>query len=234
MSAQLGERAGGGPCAKDVRRPGSTDKVDCVLTTWSEDVVHAADADGDLTRWSSSGWPIDAGGIGALGPATTVELPLNGSTPTQDRDRSTTTVTYNSGGRRARGRRRRAGPTNSAPHGTVDRRLLPARTSGREPNDDSGDTTHAALLCRCRRHSSASAPSTTTGSRAYSRRQAGYLEVLDAAGGGHRHVKLRRCSTLAAPPSPRGGWTESGCDRRRWTGFTSSPALGAGQHTGHA
>ena len=39
-----------------------------MLTTWSEDVEHAADASAPFSL-SSSGWAIEAGGIGQLGPA---------------------------------------------------------------------------------------------------------------------------------------------------------------------
>jgi hypothetical protein len=90
MSAQLGERPGGA-CTKTAVS-GIDGEVDCVLTTWSEDVEHAADASAPFSV-SSSGWAIEAGGIGQLGPSTTLEIPLT-SGAVKDRDRSGTTVGY--------------------------------------------------------------------------------------------------------------------------------------------
>ena len=84
MSAQLGERPGGA-CTKDAVS-GIDGEVDCVLTTWSEEVQHAADASAPFSV-SSSGWAIEAGGIGQLGPSTTLEIPLT-SAAVKDRDRS--------------------------------------------------------------------------------------------------------------------------------------------------
>lgn len=140
MSAQLGERSGGGPCAKEVAA-GIDGKVDCVLTTWSEDVVHAGDADGTYSL-TSSGWTIDAGGIGLLGPSTTLELPLTVDA-NPDRDRSGTTATYNSAVDEPVFDA--AVPANDALDGTVD--AAPAcKDTGREPNDAIFDTTHPALL----------------------------------------------------------------------------------------
>jgi hypothetical protein len=140
LSAQLGERAGGGACAKEATA-GTDGKVDCVLTTWSEDVEHAGDNDGTYSL-SSSGWPIDAGGIGALGPSPTLELPLTPDA-NPDRDRDDTTVTYNSAV--AEPVVDAAVPANDALDGSVD--ADPAcRDTGREPNDSFGDTTHDALL----------------------------------------------------------------------------------------
>jgi hypothetical protein len=90
MSVQLGERPGGA-CTKSAVS-GIDGEVDCVLTTWSEDVEHAADAAAPFSVFSSE-WGIEAGGIGQLGPSTTLEIPLAAST-VKDRDRSGTTVSY--------------------------------------------------------------------------------------------------------------------------------------------
>ena len=142
MSAQLGERSGGGPCAKEATA-GTDGKVDCVLTTWSEDVVHAGDADGTYSLSSSYlGWPIETGGITAQGPSTTLAVPLAVDTD-PDRDRSGTTVSYDSG--EVEPVVDAAVPANDALDGTID--AAPAcKDTGREPNDAFGDTTHAALL----------------------------------------------------------------------------------------
>jgi hypothetical protein len=93
MSAQLGERPGGA-CTKDAVS-GIDGEVDCVLTTWSEDVEHAADVAAPFSL-SSSGWAIEAGGIGQLGPSTTLEIPLTASA-IKDRDSFGTTVSYDGG-----------------------------------------------------------------------------------------------------------------------------------------
>ena len=90
MSAQLGERPGSA-CTKNAVN-GIDGEVDCVLTTWSEDVQHAADASAPFSVLSS-GWSIEAGGIGQLGPATTLEIPLTAGA-VKDRDRSGTTIGY--------------------------------------------------------------------------------------------------------------------------------------------
>jgi hypothetical protein len=90
MSAQLGERPGGA-CTKDAVS-GIDGEVDCVLTTWSEDVRHDADASAPFSLLSS-GWAIEAGGIGQLGPSTMLEIPLTAAAA-KDRDRSATTVSY--------------------------------------------------------------------------------------------------------------------------------------------
>ncbi len=90
MSAQLGERPGGA-CTKDAVA-GIDGEVDCVITTWSEEVEHAADASAPFSV-SASGWPIEASGIGQLGPSNTLDIPLTAST-VKDRDRSGTTVSY--------------------------------------------------------------------------------------------------------------------------------------------
>ena len=90
MSAQLGERPGGA-CTKDADS-GIDGEVDCVLTTWSEQVEHSADASAPFSV-SASGWGIEAGGIGQLGPSTTLEIPLTAAAA-KDRDRSGTTVSY--------------------------------------------------------------------------------------------------------------------------------------------
>ena len=140
MSAQLGERPGGGSCTKDATA-GIDGKVDCVLTTWSEDVVHAGDTDGTYSL-SSSGWTTDAAGIPALGPSTTLALPLTADT-SPDRDRSGTTVTYNSGVDVPV--TDAAVPANNALDGTADADSA-CRDTGREPNDAFGVTVHAALL----------------------------------------------------------------------------------------
>jgi hypothetical protein len=140
MSAQLGERPGAGPCAKDATA-GTDGKVDCVITTWSEDVVHAGDADGTYSL-ASSGWAIAAGGIGALGPSTTLDLPLTVDA-NPDRDRSGTTVTYNSAVDEPVVDA--ATPANDALDGTVDADQA-CKDTGREPNDAIFDTSHPALL----------------------------------------------------------------------------------------
>jgi hypothetical protein len=90
MSAQLGERPGGA-CTKTAVS-GIDGEVDCVLTTWSEEVQHDADASAPFSV-SSNGWSIEAGGIGQLGPSTTLEIPLTAAA-VKDRDRSGTTVGY--------------------------------------------------------------------------------------------------------------------------------------------
>ncbi len=90
MSAQLGERPGGA-CTKNAVT-GIDGEVDCVLTTWSEEVQHDADASAPFSV-SSSGWAIEAGGIGQLGPSATLEIPLTAAA-SKDRDRSATTVSY--------------------------------------------------------------------------------------------------------------------------------------------
>ena len=92
MSAQLGERPGGA-CTKDATS-GIDGEVDCVLTTWSEEVEHADDTTAPFSL-SSSNWVIPAGGIGQLGPSTTLEVPLTPSA-VKDRDKLSTTVSYNS------------------------------------------------------------------------------------------------------------------------------------------
>jgi hypothetical protein len=91
LAAQLGERPGGA-CTKDAVS-GIDGEVDCVLTTWSEQVEHATDAAAPYSL-SSSGWAIDGGGIGQLGPSATLEIPLTAST-VKDRDSLGTTVSYN-------------------------------------------------------------------------------------------------------------------------------------------
>ena len=94
MAAQLGERLASGTCTK-APETGIDGKVDCVLTTWSEDVEHAADPATDAPySLSSNGWLIDAAGIGQLPPAKTLAIPL-ASSGIADRDRSGTTVSYN-------------------------------------------------------------------------------------------------------------------------------------------
>jgi hypothetical protein len=136
LSAQLGERASGGPCAKEATA-GTDGKIDCVLTTWSEDVSHAGDTDGTYSLSSSYvGWPIEAGGIAAQGPATTLELPLAVDTA-PDRDRSNTTVSYNSAV--AEPVADAASPANDALDGTVN--ADPAcKDTGHEPNDALADS----------------------------------------------------------------------------------------------
>ena len=67
MSAQLGERPGGG-CTKTAVS-GIDGEVDCVLTTWSEEVEHADDACravlalierlGDRGGWDRPARPVD-------------------------------------------------------------------------------------------------------------------------------------------------------------------------------
>ena len=91
MSAQLGERATGGSCTK-APVDGIDGEIDCVLATWSEEVEHAADAAAPYSI-SSSGWGIDAAGIGQLLPAKTLEVPL-AVAGAKDRDRSGTSVSY--------------------------------------------------------------------------------------------------------------------------------------------
>ena len=134
MSAQLGERPGGGACTKDAT-PGIDGQVDCVVTTWSEDVLHAADADGTYSL-ASSGWPVAAGGIGSLGPSTTMELPLTVDTA-PDRDRSNTTVSYNSA--LDEPVVDAASPANDALDGNVDAASA-CRDTGHEPNDALADS----------------------------------------------------------------------------------------------
>ncbi len=142
MSAQLGERPGGSGCTKDPVA-GIDGQVDCVVTTWSEDVVHAGDADGTYSLSSSYvGWPIAGGGIGAQGPSTTLELPLTVDTE-PDRDRSNTTITYNSAVDEPVVDA--AVPSNDALDGTVNAAAA-CKDTGREPNDAFNDTTHQALL----------------------------------------------------------------------------------------
>ena len=92
MSAQLGERPGVGACTKDAVT-GIDGEVDCVLTTWSEQVEHADDTTAPFSL-SSSNWGIPGGGIGPLGPSTTLEVPLTASA-VKDRDKLNTTVSYN-------------------------------------------------------------------------------------------------------------------------------------------
>ncbi|MEA2386838.1 MAG: hypothetical protein QOJ22_1012, partial [Thermoleophilaceae bacterium] len=92
MAAQLGERGGDGSCTKTAVA-GIDGEVDCVLTTWSEDVEHAADAAAPYSI-SSSMWAIDGAGIGQLPAAKTLSVPL-ASSGIKDRDRSATTVSYN-------------------------------------------------------------------------------------------------------------------------------------------
>jgi hypothetical protein len=140
LSAQLGERGGADGCTKTAVS-GIDGEVDCFLTTWSEEVTSAGDADGAYSL-AASGWGIAAGGFGALGPATVVELPLT-SAGTPDRDRSGTTVTYD---------RNVDAPVvddaaaaNNALSATVPADAA-CRDTGREPNDAFGDTTHAPLL----------------------------------------------------------------------------------------
>jgi hypothetical protein len=94
MSAQLGERGNDGTCTK-APVDGIDGEVDCVLATWSEDVGHAADAAAPYSI-SSSGWTIDAGGIGQLPAAKTLSIPLTPAA-VKDRDRSLTTVAYAEG-----------------------------------------------------------------------------------------------------------------------------------------
>jgi hypothetical protein len=91
VSAQLGERGSSGGCTKDAVS-GIDGQVDCVLTTWSESVEHAADVTAPYSLLSS-GWSIDAGGIGQLGPSTTLEIPLT-VVAGANRDRAGTTVSY--------------------------------------------------------------------------------------------------------------------------------------------
>lgn len=92
LSAQLGERGASGGCTKTAVA-GIDGQVDCVITTWSEPVKHDADGDGSYPL-SSSGWSIGAAGIAQLGPSSTLDVLLApGATP--DRDRNSTTVSYN-------------------------------------------------------------------------------------------------------------------------------------------
>ena len=93
MSAQLGERPGPGACTKNADS-GIDGKIDCVLTTWSEEVEHADDTTAPFSL-SSSNWTIPGSGIGQLGPSTTLEIPLTPSAAS-DRDKLSTTVAYNS------------------------------------------------------------------------------------------------------------------------------------------
>ena len=128
MSAQLGERPGGA-CTKDAVS-GIDGEVDCVLTTWSEQVQHAADASAPFSV-ISSGWAIEGGGIGQLGPATTLEVPLTAAA-VKDRDRSGTTVSYN--GSADTPVVDAAGIPNEALNGT--KAAEPAcKDTGLEPND---------------------------------------------------------------------------------------------------
>lgn len=129
MSAQLGERGTSGGCTKNAVA-GIDGKVDCVLTTWSEDVEHAADTTPPYSL-SSSGWAIDAGGIGALPPARTLEVPLTPST-VPDRDRTGTTVSYN--GSEDTPVVDDAATANEALDGTKSAEAA-CRDTGREPND---------------------------------------------------------------------------------------------------
>ena len=104
MSAQLGERPGGG-CTKTAVS-GIDGEVDCVLTTWSEEVEHADDPSAPFSL-SSSGWAIEPVGSAQLGPSTTLAIPL-AAAGAKDRDSLGTTVSYNSSADDA-GRRRRGG-----------------------------------------------------------------------------------------------------------------------------
>jgi len=92
MSAQLGEHGTTGGCTKTAV-DGIDGEVDCVLATWSEDVEHADDLSAPFSI-SSTGWPVDPAGIGALPPAKTLEIPLTAS-GSADRDRGSETVSYN-------------------------------------------------------------------------------------------------------------------------------------------
>lgn len=131
LSAQLGERAGGS-CTKDAVS-GIDGQVDCVLTTWSENVQHTADAVAPFSV-SSDGWGIGAGGVGQLPSSKTLEIPLAPS-GTPDRDRSGTTVSYDSSIDTPVVDSSPAG--NEALDGT--RAADPAcRDTGREPNDSVG------------------------------------------------------------------------------------------------
>jgi hypothetical protein len=93
-AVQLGEREATGQCAQ-AAVTGIDGEIDCVLTTWSEDVKHAGDAVAPYSI-SSSAWAIDAAGIGALPPSTTLAVPL-ASSGTKDRDRAGTTLSYDDG-----------------------------------------------------------------------------------------------------------------------------------------
>ena len=140
ISAQLGERSGGaGPCVKDATA-GTDGKVDCVLTTWSEDVRHTGDSDGTYSL-TASGWPIAPSGIGAGGPSATLELPLTVAVA-PDRDRSGTTVTYDSSVDEPVVDA--AAVANNALNGTTDADAA-CRDTGREPNDTFGATVDLLL-----------------------------------------------------------------------------------------
>ena len=90
-AVQLGEREAAGECVH-AAVAGIDGEIDCVLTTWSEDVRHAGDALAPYSI-SSSGWAIDAAGIGVLPASTTLAVPL-ASAGTKDRDRAGTTLSY--------------------------------------------------------------------------------------------------------------------------------------------
>lgn len=134
MSAQLGERPGGGTCGKDAVT-GIDGQVDCVVTTWSEPVVHPGDSDGTYSL-TSDGW--GPGPIDPLGPAEELAIPL-APAASPDRDRSGTTITYD--GSVVEQVVDAATPANTALDGSVD--ADPAcRDNGREPDDALGDNTN--------------------------------------------------------------------------------------------
>ena len=221
MSAQLGERPGGA-CTKNPVS-GIDGEVDCVLTTWSEEVEHAADASAPFSV-SSTGWAIEAAGIGLLGPSTTLEIPLTAAAA-KDRDRSGTTVSYD--GSADTPVVDTAGIPNEALNGT--KTAEPAcKDTGLESND-TRDVTNPALATtspsfqrKCAFDQDWYKVQTTAGPPA-----SGYLDILTRPSAGvdlefNLFTSGGALVTADAPPVEVGGAGQ--IDRLKYSGLNPSTA----------